>query len=475
MALLHDTSTKRPAYEVFPSPSPSLAVYEERHRARPHIDRRKRFFRHLFVLCVFLGLLFLLKLNGRHHLEFGHEVGHNSHWYYPHHSESHWSDEVTWGEHNSVDLPVSLEVTDHSCAKWPEVEHLNSEGLSTVQHTFELPIDSEILFLVARGSLMDGNVNIIQSDDENESAIVSISTSYDDAELLQSIKLCKVAARKGENGVGIFSSHPHPLHHIHHIHFEITVAFPKGSGPSPLVVSDFRTEMKGVFGHQVANLSETLSFNSVSLNGAYRPVQIQSLQAKYVDIKSAHSPIEGNFTVKKSLRLSTANAHINVAVDLLNDKTDEDTTEVIMKTANSPIEASISLFSFDSGETSSSDGVYRVRAHNANGPVKITFPTAPINSTVRLDAKTARAPVNVQMHNTFEGAFTVHTTPFDKKVIVAEEGPDPEERDRKRNLIFDDLHGGISKGHVYWGTGELGKHRGLARLDTVVGEISLKF
>lgn len=141
----------------------------------------------------------------------------------------------------------------------------------------------------------------------------------------------------------------------------------------------------------------------------------------------------------------------------------------------SPIEASVSLFSVDAGEITSSGGAFRVRARNANSPVKVAFPTAPINSTVVLDAKTAVAPLDVQMHGTFEGAFTVHTTPFDKRVVVAEEGLDPEGKGRKRNLIFDRYTGGISEGTVFWGQEEPGKQRGSVRLDTVSGQVSLKF
>ncbi|KAJ3894702.1 hypothetical protein GG344DRAFT_73850 [Lentinula edodes] len=450
---------------IVASPGPeSFVALQEQDISRLRIQRRKRICAHLILLTIFV-------LFASSHFDLSHVHGHHPHRFHPHQPQP--DDEVSWMENfpdESSDLPVFPELMIRQCAEWPEGE-LNS----SVQHTFELPIDSELLFLVARGPSINGNVNITQSDEEGDSAVVSIRTHYDDKTLLDSIKLCDVVTREGGNGVGLLSSPPHPHRHMHNIYFDINVAFPKHSENSPLVVSDFRTEMHGIFGHQVANLSEAIVFNSVSLTGAYKPVKVNSLQAHSVRIESPHSPIEGNFTVRKSLRLSTANARINITANLLNDETDEDMTELIMNTANSPIEASVSLFSVDAGEITSSGGAFRVRARNANSPVKVAFPTAPINSTVVLDAKTAVAPLDVQMHGTFEGAFTVHTTPFDKRVVVAEEGLDPEGKGRKRNLIFDRYTGGISEGTVFWGQGEPGKQRGSVRLDTVSGQVSLKF
>lgn len=101
----------------------------------------------------------------------------------------------------SSDLPVFPELMIRQCAEWPE-----GEPNSSVQHTFELSIDSELLFLVARGSSINGNVNITQSDEEGDSAVVSIRTHYDDETLLDSIKLCDVVTREGGNGVGLFVS-----------------------------------------------------------------------------------------------------------------------------------------------------------------------------------------------------------------------------------------------------------------------------
>ncbi|KAJ4477196.1 hypothetical protein J3R30DRAFT_3483166 [Lentinula aciculospora] len=463
MPLLYtDDSSPNPKFPAAAFSFPeSFAASQEQDRSRLRAQRRKRILRHLLVLFSFVFL-------GVYYFDLVHVHKYHSHRHHPH--RSHWNNGVSRVD-SDAGLHVPSGLTIQHCAEWLEAERIDPEGLYVVQHTFALPMDSDLLFLVARGRSMNGNVNIIQSNETSDSAVVTISTSYDDADLLNLFKLCNVAAREGENGVGIFSSQSHPRHHDHHVSFDITVAFPQGSGPSPLVVSDFKTEMKGIFGHQVANLTESIFFDSISLSGAYRPVHVDSLQARSVRIHSVNSPIEGNFTVKKLLRLSTANAHINISASLWNHKDDEDITELVMNTVNSPIEASVSL----SEETTSSDGTFRVGAHNANGAVEIAFPAAPINSTVLLNAKTAAAPIHVQMHNTFEGAFTVHSAPFDKKIIVTDEGPDPEGKDRKRNLIFDVINRRFSKGKVFWGDEQSDRARGSVGLDTVSGQISLKF
>ncbi|KAJ3766738.1 hypothetical protein FB446DRAFT_372022 [Lentinula raphanica] len=480
MSLLPSLDPKRSDTVAFNSSGSVATNLEAEDQRRLLFQRRKRIIGHIFVICALLGLLFYKFMKSPRHFEFGHKPGNHQHRFHPHDAHLRWSDEdPLWvGRHTIAELPFPSEMADYQCAEWPEVERnspARSSTVQTVEHTFELPLTSEVLFLLAQGPFMNGNVNITQSDEDRDSVVISVDTSYDDAEFLQSIQLCKVAGREGENGVGIFSSRrrPHPPRHDLHVYFDIRVEFPKGPEKSRLLVSDFKTDMRGAFGYQVANLSNTI-FNSVSLSGASKPIQVELLQAQSIQVKAVNSPIEGNFTVDKSLRLSTANAHINVAATLLNNKADESMTETILNTVNSPIEASLSLFSFDSGEAATSDGAFCVRAHNAHSPIKLTFPTAPINSTVHVNAKTAMAPVDVQMHSTFEGAFTAQNSPFDKRVINAEEGPDPEGRDRKRNLIFDEMHRGTAKGHVYWGTGERGKDRGSVRLNTVAGQISLQ-
>jgi hypothetical protein len=59
---------------------------------------------------------------------------------------------------------------------------------------------------------------------------------------------------------------------------------------------------------------------------------MQSIEAEHVDLKTVAGSIEGNFSVSKSLVLSTVSSPINVSVDLTNED-DEEPVELILKTA----------------------------------------------------------------------------------------------------------------------------------------------
>jgi len=369
--------------------------------------------------------------------------------------------------------PIPPEMTVQNCAEWSEGENSYSDDPFNVEHTFELPMSSDLLFLVTRGPFSVGHVTIVQSDEEGDAAVVSVITNYDEEHILDLIKLCSVVAQEGENGIGIFTVHPHPRRHRrnHRVHFDVTVTLPKGSGDSPLVVSGFKTDL-GIFGHQVADLADSVFFNSISLGGALGSIKVESLAAGSATMSTSNSPIEGKFTARESLKLSTANAHINVSVDMINAERAEKWSHLTMNTANAPIYASVSLLSLDSEENATSGGAFSVKAHTAHGAVNVAVPTAPINSTVMLNAETALAPVDVSMHNTFEGAFSAHSTPFNKVEVSIGDKEDPEGKDRKRNLIYQSVNKGTAKGNVFWGEGE-GKDRGLVKLNTAMSHISL--
>ena len=73
---------------------------------------------------------------------------------------------------------------------------------------FELPIDSEALFLVSRGSLSSGVVRVHRSS-EVKDVKVSVTAHAHRKEALASAKVCLVQPEKGGHGVVILvSRHP---------------------------------------------------------------------------------------------------------------------------------------------------------------------------------------------------------------------------------------------------------------------------
>lgn len=73
--------------------------------------------------------------------------------------------------------------------------------------TFELPVTSENLFLISRGHLSSGTVDLITSRKQAPNSVsVHIVANYFREDIRDLTKVCWLDRGKGENGVGIFVS-----------------------------------------------------------------------------------------------------------------------------------------------------------------------------------------------------------------------------------------------------------------------------
>lgn len=72
---------------------------------------------------------------------------------------------------------------------------------------FDLPVSSNTLYLLARGSLAHGDVTIIDSQDGGDIVKVEVIVSYHTQEALDRANVCLLERKTGENGIGIFVSH----------------------------------------------------------------------------------------------------------------------------------------------------------------------------------------------------------------------------------------------------------------------------
>ena len=70
--------------------------------------------------------------------------------------------------------------------------------------SFELPVSSDLLFLLARGSMSGGTVDIMSSPTVSNVAKVHVTVKYYREDVRDRAKVCLVKRRDGENGVGIF-------------------------------------------------------------------------------------------------------------------------------------------------------------------------------------------------------------------------------------------------------------------------------
>lgn len=60
--------------------------------------------------------------------------------------------------------------------------------------------------------------------------------------------------------------------------------------------------------------------------------------------------------------------------------------------------------------SSGTSGTYQIRSTNSNASQTLALESELPNSALRLDATSSNAPVQVQLHRTFAGAFNVQTS-----------------------------------------------------------------
>ncbi|KAK0479404.1 hypothetical protein EDD18DRAFT_846929 [Armillaria luteobubalina] len=363
-------------------------------------------------------------------------------------------------DHNyyPYEWPIPHDLIVDQCAEFQAGEFWNGEQSAT--GSFDLPLNSDKLFLLARGSYTSGWVYIDQSEEVSfDTARVEVTVGYQDNEL-ELTKVCKVSRPGNENGIGFFTPR-HAHRNRISLRFDVRVLLPK----TPLTIQDFRTDLP-LFSQQIGAL-ETVFFESITLHGAMMPIYAESVSTAVGKVKNANSPIEGNFNTSTSLDLATANSAINVVVGLFN-ADGEEPTSVSMETANGPISAGISLLST---APSSTGGKFNVKVNTARGKIELGFIDASVDSALDLQAHTAMGPVDVTMHPTYEGEFRLATVLGRAEVTTDNETEDPKGEDRKRSVSFERAGGSVVSGRVWWG--EEGKGKGTADLKTSLSGVKL--
>ena len=157
----------------------------------------------------------------------------------------------------------------------------------------ELPLSSDLLYLVSSGSLSHGHVEITADEDSNKDvATVEVIFLYHREEILEDAKVCYLERRHGEAGVGIFvslrrsscrrpdylalmtgtteQSPRYPRRNPDHsARFAVKVTFPAKSGV--LQIKGFETSLP-LFTHVLDDLESKVAFKSLELRGSNSPI-----------------------------------------------------------------------------------------------------------------------------------------------------------------------------------------------------------
>ncbi|EDR07808.1 uncharacterized protein LACBIDRAFT_297984 [Laccaria bicolor S238N-H82] len=371
------------------------------------------------------------------------------------------------------DWPIPPNVQIDRCAELNHNPSNNAQDPApySIPATFTLPLSSKALFCISRGSLSNGVINIVQSHKGagSENVVVDVDVNYWEEPLLDNLKVCQVTREDGGVGVGIFSDWA-GRPGSRQVEFEVTITLPRVPNDAMLYIDYFETDMPS-FEHWIGELGDTVYFRSIVLGTEYRGVDVASLNGGNVEIKNSHSPIQGVINASSALSLITSNALINVFLGLSSSSSSDEATRLEMKTSNAEITASISLTT----TSNSPGGNYSILTQTSFAKLTLTFPSSPLDSSLSLNARTSLASIDVSLHPTYEGTFTLDAslTPFGAKVFVDEDVRDPAGEGRKRKVeVRRGNGGGRVEGSVGWGDGEEG--RGNVKLETVLGSANLR-
>lgn len=145
---------------------------------------------------------------------------------------------------------------------------------------------------------------------------------------------------------------------------------------------------------------------------------------------------------------------------------EEESTNLVIRSSNSPIKSNITLISTSSESTG---GEFIVDAQTSNSPLVVHFPVAPVDSVLQFAGKTSNSPAFAHLPSTFEGNFHVKSSIFSPKVDVIPDVEDPKGSGRERKVEFSKA-GKEILGSVRWsGEDDDGAERkGFAELFTSV-------
>ncbi|KAG8221245.1 hypothetical protein J3R82DRAFT_1407 [Butyriboletus roseoflavus] len=316
--------------------------------------------------------------------------------------------------------------------------------------TFSLPLASDALYLISRGALQQGLVNIEQSTEVADTVDVRVRVAYHDDEALERATVCQIEKTDREHGVGIFTP-PYPPHRpphrpSHHhwpkdqLHFDVTLTLPAGN-EGPLLIKKLETKMPN-YGQTVADLQGSVLFDKISLMSANGRLSVQSVTSEVGEFSSLNGKIDGHFNARSSLDLHTANGRIESTVNLLH-REGADPANFTAHTINGKIDAEISLTS-----EALTGGEFEVDAQTRNGKIELKFTDTPVDSVLRCRAETTVGPIEVELDSAFEGTYSLQNK-LGKKVVFERDVEDPAGKGRHR-VVSQDKGAGRVEGELKW-------------------------
>ncbi|KAG2153225.1 hypothetical protein DEU56DRAFT_907665 [Suillus clintonianus] len=218
-----------------------------------------------------------------------------------------------------------------------------SDGAVLSESLFTLPVDSDVLYLISRGAFQYGTVTVEQSIEASDSVIVRVRAAYHMEEAFERAYVCHLKRQANETGIAIYTpkSRLPRQDNKDQLMLDVTLTLPASAGEDVLDIKSLATSAP-LFRHEVAALSDTVFFISISLNTLHLPINVQSVAAETEIFTTANGHIEGHFHSTSSLKLVTTNMAIDADVNLFHDEVAKP-LELVTTTANAPLDARVSL------------------------------------------------------------------------------------------------------------------------------------
>ncbi|KAH9177519.1 hypothetical protein EDB89DRAFT_1933049 [Lactarius sanguifluus] len=285
--------------------------------------------------------------------------------------------------------------------------------------SFSLPVDSDALYLVARGSPC---IRRLVKD-----VSVKVFVHHRGSIALSRATVCQLSRGDGQVGVGIFTPRRWYIPSRDTLHFVVEVKLPASRGAIRYVPS-FQADLP-MFALDMGDIS-AVRFGDVSLRSTNSHIKVHGAIAKTFNVHSTNGGISGAFNISDSLTIVTTNSPVSVKVGALNGEP-EKPTEVFIQTTNGRINAGISLMSNSSSGTG---GAFGVSTHTTNSPIEVIYDDSPVDSVLKFDAASTNSRVHTALHRAYEGTFVLATTNGGVVLDRLRDNEDPSGQGRKRSL-----------------------------------------
>ncbi|KAJ7435873.1 hypothetical protein FB451DRAFT_1379206 [Mycena latifolia] len=315
--------------------------------------------------------------------------------------------------------------------------------VSAAQATFEIPLNDDTVLVLSRHSKpsyfgsrtpLSGSLSVTTSSRLNNTARIVVTALHGPHKPKRTgLQACLMSGPDGEAGVGILTRRRFSGDGTF---VKVQLVLPDGAEPLHLKglttnLPNFSVDVS-LRGSNGRVHVKSLLAGDAELHTSNGAISADALNATTLTLRTSNSGISGSYNTSGTLTLTTSNAPIDVSVGLASDD-DSRATKVIMRTSNNRLTARITL---------ATEGDFGVIGTTSNGVLSITGASAPSGAALDLSARTSNARAEVTLPDTYEGAFTLHTSNHAPEVVERH-------KDDGRTVEYQSKKNPTVKGWVY--------------------------